>query len=312
MNTEITHRCQSELSPEDKLGIATLTTQNGFRVLERQDLAPKIHLFRVEAPAIARKAKAGQFVVIRMDEKGERIPLTLADWDQDGGDITLVFMEVGASTMMLATLFEGDSIRDVVGPLGTPSDIENFGNVICVAGGVGAAPMVPITRALKEAGNNVTAILGARSHNMFFWEERFREFSDKLIVTTDDGSYGREGLVTQPLVELLQSDRVERVIAIGPAVMMKSCAECTVPFGVKTIVSLNSTMIDGTGMCGGCRVTIGGETKFTCVDGPEFDGHLVEWGTLLARQRTYLEKEVHALKDCKWRAFKKTLTRSGG
>ena len=312
MNIGITHRCQSELSLEDKLGIAALTTQNGFRVLERQDLAPKIHLLRVEAPAIARKAKAGQFVVIRMDEKGERIPLTIADWNQDSGDITLVFMEVGASTMMLATLFTGDCIRDIVGPLGTPHDIENFGNVICVAGGVGVAPMVPITRALKQAGNNVTSILGARSRDMLFWEERIREFSDELIVTTDDGSYGREGLVTQPLAELLQSDRVERVVAIGPAIMMKSCAECTRPFGVKTIVSLNSTMVDGTGMCGGCRVTIGGETKFTCVDGPEFDGHLVEWGPLLARQRTYLEKEVHALKDCKWRAFEKALTRSGG
>jgi ferredoxin--NADP+ reductase len=312
MNAGTTHRCRSELIAEDRLGITTLTNQNGFRVIERQDLAPKVHLFRVKAPAIARKAKAGQFVVIRMDEKGERIPLTIADWNQEGGDITLVFMEVGASTMMLATLFEGDAIRDVVGPLGTPSEIENYGNVICVAGGVGVAPIIPITKALKQAGNNITAILGARSRNMLFWEERFKEYSDSFIVTTDDGSYGRHGLVTQPLKELLECEKIDRVVAIGPAIMMKSCAECTSPFGVKITVSLNSTMIDGTGMCGGCRVTIGGKTKFTCVDGPEFDGHLVEWGPLLARQRTYLEKESQALKDCKWRAFERNLTRTGG
>ena len=302
------HQCQCETG--DKLSTTTPAMQGEFQVLERQDLAPRIHLFRVAAPAIARKARAGQFVIVRADEKGERIPLTLADWDKDNGDITIVFMEVGASTMMIATLDVGDSIRDVVGPLGMPGDIEKFGNVVCVAGGVGVAPIAPIARALKQAGNNVTSILGARSRNLLFWEEQLRRYSDRLIVTTDDGSYGLEGLVTEPLTGLLQSEKVDRVIAIGPVIMMKYCSKCTESFGVKTIVSLNTTMIDGTGMCGGCRVSIGGTTKFTCVDGPEFDGHQVDWDLLLSRQRAYLEKESHALKDSKWSAFEKVLSGS--
>jgi ferredoxin--NADP+ reductase len=291
----------------DEMEVATLVAQDGFRVLERQNLAPKIHLLRIVAPSVARKAKAGQFVILRVDEIGERIPLTIADWDEGNGDITIVFMEVGASTMMLATVDTGDCVKDVVGPLGVPSHIENFGNVVCVGGGVGVAPIVPIARALKQAGNRVTSIIGARSYNLLFWEERLREFSDRLIVTTDDGSYGRKGLVTEPLTDLLQSETVDRVIAIGPAIMMKFCARCTEPFGVKTIVSLNPIMVDGTGMCGCCRVSIGGVTKFTCIDGPEFDAHQVDWDLMLARQRTYLEKESHALKDCRWRAFEKTL-----
>jgi len=298
------HHCQAA---KDGLSLATLVAQDGFRVLERQDLAPKTHLLRIAAPSVARKAKAGQFVIIRVDERGERIPLTIADWDEGNGDITIVFMEVGASTMMLATIDTGDCVKDVVGPLGVPSHIENFGHVVCVGGGVGIAPIVPIARALKQAGNKVTSIIGARSYNLLFWEERLGEFSDRLIVTTDDGSYGRKGLVTEPLAELLRSETVNRVIAIGPAIMMKFCAKCTEPFGVKTIVSLNPVMVDGTGMCGCCRVSIGGVTKFTCVDGPEFDAHQVDWDLMLARQRTYLEKENHALKDCRWRAFEKTL-----
>ena len=303
-------QCQSAV--REGHDIATFAAQEGFQVLERQDLAPKIHLLRIAAPAIARKAKAGQFVIIRVDERGERIPLTIADWSQDNGDITIVFMEVGASTMMLATVDAGDCVKDVVGPLGVPSHIENFGSVVCVAGGVGVAPLVPIARALKEAGNRVTSIIGARSHNLLFWEEQLGSFSDRLIVTTDDGSYGRKGLVTEPLTDLLRSETVDKVVAIGPAIMMKFCAKCTEPFGVKTIVSLNPIMVDGTGMCGCCRVSIGGVTKFTCIDGPEFDGHQVDWELLFARQRTYLEKENHALKDCKWRAFQKTLVSAGG
>jgi ferredoxin--NADP+ reductase len=296
----------------DEMEVATLVAQDGFRVLERQNLAPKIHLLRIVAPSVARKAKAGQFVILRVDEIGERIPLTIADWDEGNGDITIVFMEVGASTMMLATVDTGDCVKDVVGPLGVPSHIENFGHVVCVGGGVGVAPIVPIARALKQAGNRVTSIIGARSYNLLFWEERLREFSDRLIVTTDDGSYGRKGLVTEPLTDLLQSETVDRVIAIGPAIMMKFCARCTEPFGVKTIVSLNPIMVDGTGMCGCCRVSIGGVTKFTCVDGPEFDAHQVDWDLFLARQRTYLEKESHALKDCRWRALEKTLVGAKG
>jgi len=295
------------LATKDGPALATLVAQEGFRVLERQDLAPKTHLLRIAAPSVARKAKAGQFVILRVDESGERIPLTIADWDEGNGDITVVFMEVGASTMMLATVDTGDCIKDVVGPLGVPSHMENFGNVVCVGGGVGIAPIVPIARALKQAGNRVTSIMGARSHDLLFWEERLGEFSDRVIVTTDDGSYGRKGLVTEPLTEFLQSETVDRVIAIGPTIMMKFCAKCTEPFGVKTIVSLNPIMVDGTGMCGCCRVSIGGVTKFTCVDGPEFDAHQVDWDLFLARQRTYIEKENHALKDCRWRALEKTL-----
>ncbi len=300
------------LATEDGLGKVKFAAEEGFQVVERQDLAPRIHLFRIAATAIARKAQAGQFVIIRLDEFGERIPLTLADWSQKNGDITIVFMEVGASTMMLATVNAGEYIKDVVGPLGIPSHVENFGHVVCVAGGVGVAPITPIARALKAAGNRITSIIGARNRNLVFWEERLRSFSDELIVTTDDGSYGRKGVVTEPLTEILQREKVDRVVAIGPAIMMKFCAKSTEPFGVKTIVSLNPIMVDGTGMCGCCRVSIGGETKFTCVDGPEFEAHLVDWDLLLTRQRTYPEKETHALKDCKWRAYQKTLVASGG
>lgn len=303
---------QRKLKTGDRSGKTQFAAEEGFRVAERQDLAPRIHLFRIAAPAIAGKAQAGQFVIIRLDELGERIPLTLADWSKEDGTITIVFMEVGASTMMLATVGEGDYIRDVVGPLGIPSHIENFGHVVCVAGGVGVAPITPIARALKAAGNRITSIIGARNKDLVFWEEKLGSFSDKLIVTTDDGSYGRKGVVTEPLVELLRNEKVDRVVAIGPAIMMKFCAKSTEPFGVKTIVSLNPIMVDGTGMCGCCRVSIGGETKFTCVDGPEFDAHQVDWDLLMTRQRTYPEKESHALKDCKWRAFQKTLVASGG
>lgn len=311
---EATNRqgCQCHTAGSGEISSAVLAAQDGFRVVEKEDLAPRIHLIKVAAPAITRKAQAGQFVIVRLDEEGERIPLTIADWERDNGNLTLVFMEVGASTMMLATIGAGDYIQDVVGPLGVPSHVGNFGHVVCVAGGVGVAPIVPIARALKQAGNKITSIIGARSHNLLFWEDRLGSFSDRLITTTDDGSYGRKGVVTEPLTELLQTEIVDRVVAIGPAIMMKFCAKCTEPFGVKTIVSLNTIMVDGTGMCGCCRVSIGGVTKFTCVDGPEFDGHQVDWDLLLARQRTYLEKESDALKDSKWRAFQKTLVDSGG
>jgi NAD(P)H-flavin reductase len=247
---------------------------------------------------VAKKAKAGQFVVIRIDEHGERIPLTIADWDEKEGSITIVFMEVGTTTRRLAQLKASDSIANFVGPLGSPSHIDKFGTVVCVAGGVGAAPIAPIARAMKKKGNKVLSILGARGKDLLFWEERLRSFSDQLIVTTDDGSYGRKGLVTEPLKELLESgEKVDRVIAIGPSIMMKFCAKTTEPFGVKTIVSLNPIMVDGTGMCGCCRVSVGGTTKFTCVDGPEFDGHQVDWDLLLARQRIYLDEEKSSLKQ---------------
>jgi NAD(P)H-flavin reductase len=272
-----------------------------FRITYRETLATKIHLFKIEAPAIARKALAGQFVVIRIDERGERIPLTLADWDAKEGSVTTVFMEVGATTFRLALLKAGDSIADFVGPLGVPAHLDNFGNVVCVAGGVGAAPIAPIARALKEKGNKIISILGARSKDLLFWEDKLRSVSHQLIVTTDDGTYGRKGVVTEPLKELLESEeKVDRVIAIGPTVMMKFCALTTRPFGVKTIVSLNPIMVDGTGMCGCCRVSVGGVTKLACVDGPDFDGHQVDWDLLSARQRTYLNEEKRSFEH--WQA----------
>jgi ferredoxin--NADP+ reductase len=266
-----------------------------YNIRHREDLTPEIHLFRVDAPAVARKAQAGQFVIIRVDEKGERIPLTIADWDRDAGSVTIVFMEVGTTTKKLACLNAGDSILNFAGPLGRPTEIEKFGTVVCVAGGFAIATIVPIARALKEVGNKVISILGARTKGLLFWEERLRSVSDELIVTTDDGSYGREGVVTVPLKELLQETKVDRVIAIGPTVMMKFCSKTTEPFGVKTIVSLNPIMVDGTGMCGCCRVEVGGVTKFACVDGPDFDGHEVDWDLLMARQRLYLNKEKLSL-----------------
>ncbi len=269
-----------------------------YKILQKQDLVPNIHLFKVAAPAVARKAQAGQFVVIRIDEKGERVPLTIADWDEKEGSVTIVFMEVGTTTGKLALLKTGDSITDLVGPLGLPSHIEKFGTVVCVAGGVGVAPIVPITRAMKKAGNKIISITGARSKNLVFWEDELRGVSDQLIVTTDDGSYGRKGLVTEPLKELLETgEKIDRVIAIGPSIMMKYCAKTTEPFGIKTIVSLNTIMVDGTGMCGCCRASVGGVTKFACVDGPDFDGHQVDWDLVLARQRIYLDEEKRSFEQ---------------
>jgi NAD(P)H-flavin reductase len=267
-----------------------------YKIIAKEKLSPVIDYFEVEAPAIAKKAKAGQFVVIRVDEKGERIPLTLADWDTKEGTISLVAMQVGTSTYKLNNLKTGDHILNLVGPLGLPSEIENFGTVICVGGGVGVAPVYPIAKALKQAGNKVISIMGARNKDLLFWEERLRSASDELIVTTDDGSYARKGLVTEPLKEVLERDnQIKRVIAIGPAIMMKFCSLTTKPFGVSTLVSLNSIMVDGTGMCGCCRVSVDDATKFVCVDGPEFDAHKVDWDLLLKRQLIYCDEEKRSL-----------------
>jgi len=269
-----------------------------YKILFREDLVPSIHLFKVSAPAVAKKAQPGQFVVVRIDEKGERIPLTVADWDREEGSLTLVFMEVGTTTARLAQLQAGDAIADLVGPLGLPAHIEKFGTVVCIAGGVGAAPISPIGRELKKAGNKILSILGARSKDLLFWEDRLRSFSDQLTVTTDDGTYGRKGVVTEPLKELLEGgEKIDLVVAIGPAVMMKFCSLTTKPFGVRTVVSLNPIMMDGTGMCGVCRVAVGGVTKFACVDGPDFDGHQVDWDLLFARQRIYLDEERRSLEQ---------------
>jgi len=263
-----------------------------YKVLVKEDLGPEITLLVIEAPAVARKAQAGQFAIVRINEEGERIPLTFADYDRKAGTVTIIFQKVGKTTLHLGILEAGDELASLVGPLGLPSEIENYGNVVCVGGGAGIAAIFPIARALREAGNYVISIIGARNKELLFWEDEMRSVSDELIACTNDGSHGREALVTQPLKELLETrNDISHVWAVGPAVMMKFVSLTTQPFNVPTIVSLNSIMVDGTGMCGACRVEVDGKTRFACVDGPEFDGHLVDWDLLLTRQRTYLEEE---------------------
>ncbi|HIC94963.1 MAG TPA: sulfide/dihydroorotate dehydrogenase-like FAD/NAD-binding protein [Anaerolineae bacterium] len=274
-----------------------------YEILAKESLAPVTKLMVVSAPEVARKAKAGQFVIVRVVEEGERVPLTIADYDREEGTITIVFQEVGKTTMHLGTLEVGDKLASFTGPLGNPTEIEHYGTVVCVGGGVGIAAVYPIARALKEAGNRVISIIGARNKELLIWEDRMRAVSDEIIVCTDDGSYGRKALVTEPLKELMESraEEIDRVWAVGPAIMMKFCSLTTKPFGVKTIVSLNSIMVDGTGMCGSCRVEVGGQTRFACVHGPEFDGHEVDWDLLLARLRIYVEEEKRALELFKQR-----------
>ena len=267
-----------------------------YTILKKHALGPQVKEYVVEAPLVAKAAKAGQFVVVRLHTQGERIPLTLADWDPEEGTITLVVQEVGKTTRELGDRFEvGDAIQDVVGPLGEPSEIERYGTVVCVAGGVGIAPIHPIARALKEAGNHIIGIVGARSRNLLFWLDRLEQVTDELIITTDDGSYGRKGLVTEPLKEILAARKVARVWAIGPAIMMKFCSLACHEAGVPVIVSLNPIMVDGTGMCGACRVEVDGQVRFACVDGPEFPGDKVNWDLLIARLSAFKEQEKCAL-----------------
>ncbi len=264
------------------------------QIISRAELAPNIIELRVAAPRIATKAQAGQFVIAMADEYGERIPLTIADFDRQEETVTLVLMVVGASSLKLSRLRQGQRLYALLGPLGHPSEIQHCDTVVMVAGGVGTAPVYPIARAYHEAGSRVVTIQGARSKQLLFWTERLASVGDQHLITTDDGSRGHKGLVTQPLEQLLGEDTEQRigcVYAIGPAVMMKFCCDTTRPHGVKTVVSLNSIMIDGTGMCGGCRVEIAGRTKFTCVDGPEFNGHEVDWDLLLSRQTIYVQHE---------------------
>jgi ferredoxin--NADP+ reductase len=262
-----------------------------YKILEKVDYSDDVYMQVIEAPAVARAARAGQFIVLRIHEEGERIPLTIADFDRDKGTVTIVVQAVGKSTRHLQTLSAGDAIANFIGPLGNPSEIKKYGVVVLAGGGVGVAPIYPIARELKHAGNKVISIVAARTKNLLLWEDKMRKVSDEVIVTTDDGSYGRKALVTEPLKELCEAGGIDLVYAIGPAIMMKFCCKTTEPYNVKTIVSLNSIMVDGTGMCGACRVSIGGETKFVCVDGPEFDGHQVDFDELMARQRQYLEQE---------------------
>jgi len=264
-----------------------------FTILEKQIMSDVTKSIVVEAPRIARKARAGQFVIVLMHEKSERIPLTIADYDREAGTLTMIFQELGKSTMEMGTMEVGDSFNAIVGPLGHPTEIKNFGKVICVGGGVGIAPVYPIARALKEAGNHVVSIIGAKTKELLLWENKMRAVSDELIVTTDDGSCGRKGLVTVPLKEVLESrpGQISKIWAIGPAVMMKFIAATTKPFNVETIVSLNTIMVDGTGMCGGCRVLTEDGARFVCVDGPEFDAHKIDWNNLLSRISFYRSEE---------------------
>lgn len=265
-----------------------------YRIIRKEPLGNSLYLFEVEAPWIAKKAESGQFIIIRQCENSERIPLTIADYSRGKGTITIIFQAVGYSTRELAKCEAGDSLTDVVGPLGTPSEVENYGTVVCIGGGVGIAPIYPITRDLKNAGNKVISIIGARSSDLLFWREKMAEVSDDLYITTDDGSEGRKGFVSDVLKETLEREKVARVWAIGPMIMMKVVANTTRPFGVKTIVSLNPIMVDGTGMCGACRVGVGKETKFACVDGPEFDAHEVDFDLAMKRAAFFKDKEQEA------------------
>ncbi|NQS75657.1 MAG: sulfide/dihydroorotate dehydrogenase-like FAD/NAD-binding protein [Peptococcaceae bacterium] len=267
-----------------------------YKVLKKEILAPSIKLFQIGAPLVARKAMAGQFIILRVHARGERIPLTIADFDREKGLITCVFQEVGKTTRELGALDEGDCVQDFVGPLGVPSQIDNYGRVVCVGGGVGVAPVYPIARALREAGNEVIGVMGARTADLVFWEDKMKAACSELQVTTDDGSYARKGFVTDVLQEVIEKKGdIALCIAIGPPPMMRAVANLTRKYNLKTIVSLNSLMVDGTGMCGCCRVTVGGETKFTCVDGPEFDGHLVDFDELARRSVIYKPQEQAAL-----------------
>ena len=265
-------------------------------LLKIEEIAPLFKRYLIHMPEIARKHRAGQFVIVLLHEHGERIPLTIADSDAEAGTITLVVQEVGKSTMEMGTLEEGSQI-EVVGPLGAATHIEKVGTCVCIGGGAGIAPLLPIARALKEAGNQVVSILGGRTEELVILRPEMEAASTEMIYTTDDGSFGRKGLVTHALETFVEErGKPEMVIAIGPAIMMKAVAEMTRPLEISTVVSLNTIMIDGTGMCGGCRVAVGGESKFVCVDGPEFDAHKVDFDLMMKRQRTYLIKEEEARK----------------
>lgn len=265
------------------------------------DQEPRITEFVLDAPEIAKAHQAGQFVIIINGDTGERIPLTIADKDVSKGTISILFQEVGASTMELGTMKEGDKILHVAGPLGKPTHVEKFGTVVCVGGGVGIAPVHPIAKAMKEAGNNVVSILGARNKDLLIYEDKMREASHEVRITTDDGSYHKKGFVTDELKGMIEDEKIpiDLVVVIGPPIMMKFVCKVTEPHGIKTFASLNTIMVDGTGMCGACRVTVGGKTMFVCVDGPEFDGHAVDYDEMMARQRQYLPEEKTAVDLCK-------------
>lgn len=261
------------------------------RIIQKQQFSEKVFLFRIEVPLIAKSRKAGNFVIVRVDKNSERMPLTIADADIKEGTITLVVQEVGLSSTKLCQLNEGDYVADVVGPLGSPTHIENYGTVLCAGGGVGTAPMLPIIKALKAAGNRVLSVIAGRNKDLVILEDEVRESSDELIIMTDDGSYGEKGVVTVGMEKLIEQEHIDKVFAIGPPIMMKFCCKLTEKYNIPTDVSLNTIMVDGTGMCGACRLTIGGKTKFVCIDGPEFDGALVDWDEMFKRMGTFKQAE---------------------
>jgi len=268
-----------------------------YEIVEKKVLSDTVKLMKIKAPLVARKAQAGQFIILRIDEKGERIPLTIADFDRKKGTITIIFMEVGKTTKQLGILDVGDSLQNFAGPLGMPSEIEKYGNVVCIGGGVGIAPLYPIVKALKKTGNHVVSILGARNEKLLLLEDEIASFSDEFYIATDDGSKGHKGFVSDVLQKRIdEKEKIDMVMAIGPVIMMKVVADLTKKYDIKTLVSLNPIMVDGTGMCGGCRVSVGGETKFACVDGPEFDGHKVDFENLMLRNQRFIKEEE---KSCK-------------
>lgn len=272
-----------------------------YKILKNRKIGENTKEMIVEAPLVAKKTEPGQFVVVMIHEKSERVPLTVADFDREKGTITIVYLMVGKSTVELGQLKAGDTLAHFIGPLGNPSHVYgNEGTMIFVGGGVGIAAVYPIARKAKQLGNEVISVIGARTKGLLMWEDRMKEISDELIVTTDDGSYGRKGVVTDPLNDLLEERKdIAKVITVGPTIMMKFVAKTTEPYGVKTIASLNPIMVDGTGMCGGCRVEVGGESKFACVDGPEFDAHQVNFDILMKRLASYQEEEKVSLEAYK-------------
>ena len=268
-----------------------------YEIIEKQVLSEIVKLMKIKAPLVAKKAKAGQFIILRIDESGERIPLTIADYDRDKELVTVIFMEIGKTTKQLGKMKVGESLLNFVGPLGVPSEIKKYGTVVMIGGGVGIAPLYPVIRELKKIGNYVISILGARNEKLLMLEKEIREYSDELFITTDDGSKGHKGFVSDVLQKLIDEGRkIDMVMTIGPVIMMKVVADVTRPYKIKTLVSLNPIMVDGTGMCGGCRVTVGNEVKFACVDGPEFDGHLVDFNNLNLRNRRFICQEEKACK----------------
>jgi len=265
-----------------------------YEIVEKKVLSETVKQMKIKAPLVAKKAQPGQFIILRIDEKGERIPLTIADFDRKEGTVTIIYLEVGKTTKQLGTLEVGDYLQNFAGPLGMPSEVKKYGTVVCVGGGVGIAPLYPIVKALKETGNFVISILGAKTKDLLLLEDQIHQYSNEFYIATDDGSKGHKGFVSDVLQQVIDKHKVDMVMAIGPIIMMKVVSDLTRKYNIKTLVSLNPIMVDGTGMCGGCRVSIDGKNKFACVDGPEFDGHKVDYENLMLRNRRFMNEEGEA------------------